>query len=110
MLKSESVGEKTRVAVASVLQWRVPLNPPFLRIAMDNNEVISLSHAQAIGTLCTYNGQITPLAFYDFTDQEVVRARRDEFLEVNTRDFLASLRRMLALNADHSEVRLFPQP
>ncbi len=40
-----SVPEKVKVAVASVLQWRVPFNPPFLNIAMDNNEIITLSKA-----------------------------------------------------------------
>ena len=42
VLKSHA-SEKVKVAVTSVLQWRVPFNPPFLHIQMDNNEIITLT-------------------------------------------------------------------
>lgn len=32
-----SNNNKVKIACASVLQWRIPINPPYLKIQMDNN-------------------------------------------------------------------------
>lgn len=87
-----------RVAIASVLNYRLPKYPKYLDIRLDNNDTYSLTK-NLPGNFCTYYGKVTPLVMENETDST-------DYLLVNTRDLLASLQRMLHMNWDHSKPQL----
>ena len=101
--------EKVRIAVASVLGYRLPASPVSVDVVLDSSDIINLT-AVPPGNLCTYVGRITPLAVeYDEEEEEGGEemttieghlGKRGGLL-INTRDFLASLNRLVALNNEH---------
>jgi hypothetical protein len=87
-----------RVAIASVLSYRLPKNPKYLKLRLDNNDTYCLTK-NLPGSFCTYYGKVNPYIFEKEDDGS-------DYLEVNTRDFLASLQRMLVMNYDHSNPQI----
>ncbi len=105
-----------RVAIASVLAYRLPKHPKYLRIQLDNNDTYSLTK-NLPGNFCTYYGKVSPYVFENNGEGDNIENNLDNqnqnqdpnneaFLEVNTRDFLAALQRMLIMNYDHSNPKL----
>ena len=90
-----------RVAIASVLDYRLPKYPIYLKMKLDKNDAYSLSK-NIPGKFCTYYGKVSPLVHELNSDSGYLNESEEEFLEVSTRDFLASLQRMVAMNYDHS--------
>lgn len=88
-----------RVAIASVLAYRLPKRPNYLKIKLDNNDTYSLTK-KLPGSFCTYYGKVSPYVYE--SDEEDLK----EYLEVSTRDFLAALQRMLIMNYDHSSPQI----
>jgi HEAT repeat protein len=86
-----------RVAITSVLNYRLPKYPKYLDIRLDNNDTYSLTK-NLPGNFCTYYGKVTPLVMESETSTD--------YLLINTRDLLASLQRMLHMNWDHSKPQL----
>ena len=112
-----------RSAIANAFSYRIPKNKKYLDIRLDNNDAYSISN-HLPGSFCTYHGKICPfienknltieqlLENEEYIDSpemntnELLNDNEEEYLEVNTRDFLAALRRMLVMNVDHSHPRL----
>ena len=112
-----------RAAIANAFSYRIPKNKKYLDIRLDNNDAYSISN-HLPGSFCTYHGKICPfienknltieqlLENDEYIDSpemntnEFLNENEEEYLEVNTRDFLAALRRMFAMNIDHSHPRL----
>jgi hypothetical protein len=90
---------KLKVAISSVLSYRIPKNPKYLDVSLERNDAYSLSK-NIPGSLYRYYGKISPVFFEndDITDVE--------YIEVNTRDLLAALQRMLLIKHDHSNPKL----
>ena len=89
---------------------------------LDKNDTYSNTN-NLPGSFCKYNGKIAPVIemnnkqIEDLLDEEeeddeiknernLQNLNEDEFLEVNTRDFLAALQRMLSMNYEHSNPQL----
>ena len=79
------------MAVASVLKWRRPKFPDIISFVLDDNEVISLSK-KPLGVMCTYVGPNNPVTTSD-------ENKCEGFVQVNPRDFLASLQRLLSVKS-----------
>ena len=99
--------ERVRMAAASVLSYRLPENPYKLDLEVELETQQSMSHASGRngftpGQVCRYVGPLTSLTLQDDdrNEQENYFASSPQ-MEVNTRDFLASLHRMLSLNNDY---------
>ena len=75
------------MAVASVLKWRRPIYPDIIAFVMDDNEVISLSK-KPLGVMCEYLGPNIAIT-------ETEENKCEGFVQVNPRDFMASLQRLL---------------
>jgi hypothetical protein len=99
-----------RVAIASVLSYRLPKTPKYLKIRLDSNDTYSITK-NLPGSFCTYYGKVTPYVYYEKENEGLDSSKeekiihngevQEDYLEVNTRDFLASLQRMLVMNYDH---------
>lgn len=112
-----------RVSIANCFSYRLPKTPSYLKIRLDKNDIYSVTH-NLPGSFCTYHGPVTPfienknytieqvLENEDFIDldedneTETMNSNLEEYLEVNTRDFLAALQRMLIMNYDHSNPQI----
>ncbi len=106
-----------RVAICSVLSYRTPKNPKYLKILLDQNDTYSICK-NLPGSFCTYYGKVSPCVHENDDDKEFTMnvnvneatyeqtEDQEEYLEVNTRDFLAALQRMLIMNYDHSNPQL----
>ena len=105
-----------------LLLYRIPKNPKYLKMKLDKNDTYSNTN-NLPGSFCKYNGKIAPVIemnnkqIEDLLDEEeeddeiknernMQNLNEDEFLEVNTRDFLAALQRMLSMNYEHSNPQL----
>ena len=87
------------MAVASVLKWRRPKYPVFINFVLDDNEVISLSK-KPLGIMCTYVGPNDPVT-------ELEENKCEGYVQVNPRDFLAAIQRLLNVkNICNEEVNL----
>lgn len=104
-----------RVAIASVLSYRLPKKPKYLDIRLDSNDTYSITK-NLPGSFCTYYGKVTPYVYFekeiegiDGPNEEKSNPNgevQEDYLEINTRDFLASLQRMLVMNYDHSNPQI----
>lgn len=112
-----------RTAIANVFSYRLPKVQKYLDIRLDKNDTYSVAK-NLPGSFCTYYGNVSPfienknltieqlLDMDDFNDQMELETnpslqnQQEEYLEVNTRDFLAALQRMLLVKYDHSSPRL----
>ena len=86
------------MAICSVLGWRVNQDQnPTLKVNIVSYQVAQHSHITP-GTMCVYNGNLMPCAFIEqgmMTDEEL--PEEDDFVDVNSRDFMAALQRLLAV-------------
>jgi len=90
---------RVRVAVASVLKWRRPKYPDFISFVLEDNEVISLSK-KPLGVMCNYIGPNDPIT-------EIEENKCEGYVQVNPRDFLAALQRLLSTkNLSNEEIIL----
>ncbi len=113
---------EVRRAIANAFSYRIPKNPKYLKMKLDKNDTYSNTN-NLPGSFCKYNGKIAPVIemnnkqIEDLLDEEeeddeiknernLQNLNEDEFLEVNTRDFLAALQRMLSMNYEHSNPQL----
>ena len=112
-----------RVSIANAFSYRVPKVQKYLDVRLDKNDTYSVSN-NLPGSFCTYYGNVSPfienknytiellLDMDDFNDVNDLdnpteeTKQTEEYLEINTRDFLAALQRMLVMNYDHSNPRL----
>jgi len=98
---------KVRMAAFSVLQFRNQADERKLQVdvKLDDNEVIQLNAIQP-GTICRYVGPVTSIIqeksdpFDEKEGPDFNELEQNPFIEVNSRDFLASLLRMINLNSD----------
>jgi HEAT repeat protein len=93
-----------RVAIASVLSFRMPKYPKYLDIRLDKNDTYAITRSLP-GSFCTYYGRVSPYVL-EVEEYEQNNLYNKEYLEVSTRDFLASLQRMLSFNYNHSNPRI----
>ena len=98
--------ERVRMAAASVMSYRLPQNPYkiHLEMVLESQEVSASSLNSFIpGQVCRYMGPLDSLTLQDteHEDQESSFFNESSLMEVNQRDFLASLHRMLSLNNDY---------
>jgi HEAT repeat protein len=116
-----------RVAICSVLAYRTLKSPSYLNIRLDKNDTFSIAKTLP-GSFCTYFGKISPfvtdkiqeekkeiisylndntnLGFSLNEEKEEIILPYDEYLEVNSRDFLASLQRLVSINYNHQNPKL----
>lgn len=78
---------RVRVAVASVLKWRRPRYADVIRFVLEENEVIALAK-KPLGVMCNYVGPNEPVT-------EMEENKCEGCVQVNPRDFLAGLQRLL---------------
>lgn len=97
--------ERVRMAAASVLSYRLPANPYKLHLEMTLEAVDHLQmkgrSSFVPGQVCRYVGPMVSLTLVDEDRGGEEHFVERPVMEVNTRDFLASLHRMLALNNDY---------
>mmetsp|Transcript_21256 Transcript_21256/g.20406 ORF Transcript_21256/g.20406 Transcript_21256/m.20406 type:complete len:222 (+) Transcript_21256:1480-2145(+) len=94
---------KVRMAAASVLSYRLYQNNRHMlvQIKLDSSEVVELN-AIPPGQICKYIGKVSSVISDETAKLEGEELfDEDAFVEVNSRDFLASLHRLLALNSDY---------
>ncbi|EGR34180.1 HEAT repeat protein [Ichthyophthirius multifiliis] len=100
ILKS-SPNYKIKIAITTVLSWRVQKQEKNkLKI-----KIVPYSVAQHYnvnpGTMCIYIGDQTPLAFIDQIENNQEQEEYEEpYIEINTRDFMAALQRLMAIKYD----------
>jgi hypothetical protein len=116
-----------RVAICSVLAYRTLKSPTYLNVRLDKNDTFSIVKTLP-GSFCTYFGKISPyvtdkiqeekkeiktlsndntnLGFSLNEEKEDIGLPYDEYLEVNSRDFLASLQRLVSINYNHQNPKL----
>lgn len=105
-----------KVAIASVLAYRTSKYPNYLDIRLDKNDSFSIAKTLP-GSFCSYYGKISPYVYEKiFSEQEKndkinksfneANNLYEEFLEVNTRDFLAALQRLVSINYNHQKPKL----
>ena len=110
---------EVRKAIANCFSYRIPKNPKYLDIKLDKNDIYSITK-NLPGSFYKYHGKICPVIEMNNKQIEELLneeeegnelnsenkvSSEEEYLEVNTRDFLAALQRMLSMNYDYS----FPQ-
>lgn len=84
------------MAISTVLSWRVSKDSPStvdIRIVPYN--ISDHCHVNP-GTMCVYEGDLTPVAFLEDSERE----NADDSIEINSRDFMAALQRLLAVKFD----------
>ena len=110
-----------RSSIANCFSYRIPKYPKYLNIKLDKNDIYSITK-NLPGSFYKYYGKISPVIEMnnkqiedlleeeeeenEIKDIENKNLNEEEFLEINTRDFLASLQRMLSLNYDHLNPQL----
>ena len=82
-----------------MLSYRVSKNPKYIDVILERNDAYSLSK-NTPGTLYKYYGKVSPVTF------ETENVNDLEYIEINTRDLLAALQRMLLIKHDHSDPKL----
>lgn len=97
-LLKQSDNPKTRMAAASALCWRIPSRPRQLDIRVVHDSV--LVEDSIPGSMVRYIGPCAPVPFVDDTEEA--------YLEVNSRDFLASLQRLVRQEDDEELKGIFP--
>ena len=114
--------EEVRTAIVNALSYRTPKQQKYLTIVLDKNDTYAHSNYLP-GSFCTYHGDVSPfIENKHFTIEQLLESEemldistlnvnqphdtKEQFLEVNTRDFLAAIQRMLGINYDHSNPRL----
>jgi HEAT repeat protein len=115
--------EEVRNAIVNALSYRTPKQPKYLTIILDKNDTYAHSNYLP-GSFCTYHGDVSPfIENKHFTIEQLLESEemldistlnvnqpndntKEQVLEVNTRDFLAAIQRMLGINYDHSNPRL----
>ena len=90
---------KLKVAISSVLSYRVPKNPRYIDVNLERSDAYSLSKNMP-GSLYRYYGKVSPVTFENDNLTDV------EYIEINSRDLLAALQRMLLIKHDHSDPKL----
>lgn len=109
-----------RVSIANSFSYRLPKIPSYLSIRLDKNDTFSVTN-NLPGSFCIYHGKVAPfIENKNYTIEQVLENEElfdlnesslntssseqniEEYLEVNTRDFLAALQRMLIMNYDHA--------
>ena len=113
---------EVRRAIANSFSYRIPKNPKYLKMKLDKNDTYANSN-NLPGSFCKYHGKISPVIEMNTkqiedlleeeeeddeikTEENLQNQNEDEYLEVNTRDFLAALQRMLSMNYDHENPQL----
>ena len=122
---------EVRRAIANALSYRIPKNPNYLEIRLDKNDTNSVCN-NLPGSFCKYYGNISPVIEMNNKDidklleqeelnednddlkthnnnnnnTQYINNITDEYLEVNTRDFLAALQRMLSMNYEHEKPQI----
>ncbi len=96
-----------KVAIIIVLSHRLPKHPEYLNLKLENNSLIP-NKPSLPGSFCTYVGnnfalfpigKITPVSMNNDSD--------NAYLEINSRDLIASLQRLLLVtNADHANPQI----
>jgi len=108
-----------RVAISSVLAYRTTKHPNYLDIRLDQNDSFSVAKSLP-GSFCTYYGKISPYVLErihsekeisnqsaaNLKIEETANLPYEEYLQVNSRDFLAALQRFVSINYDHSNPKL----
>ena len=85
---------KVKVAILSVLSYRIPLTPNYLKIKLDKKQ------CNKPGQIFTYYGNISPIINKE-------NRIENECLEINSQDFLSSLQRMILLSCNHSNPEVY---
>ena len=112
---------EVRSSIANCFSYRIPKYPKYLNIKLDKNDIYSITK-NLPGSFYKYYGKISPVIEMnnkqiedlleeeeeenEIKDTENKNTNEEEYLEVNTRDFLASLQRMLSLEYDHLNPQL----
>ncbi len=91
---------KIKVAIISVLSYRLPKYPKYLSIKIESIEKRSLLNNPP-GNLYKYYGNKIPS---DSENSEI--EEKNEYIEINVRDLLAALQRMLMIKNDHKKPKL----
>jgi len=104
-----------RVAISSVLAFRTTKLPNYLEIRLDRNDTFSIAKTLP-GSFCTYYGKISPYVYERILSEQEQNNQIDlddtsnlpyeEYLQVNSRDFLAALQRLISINYNHSDPKL----
>ena len=97
--------ERVRMAAASVLSFRLPADPYKIELEMlleSHDTVNGRQNAFVPGQVCRYIGPLSSLTLQNEEEaQQENYFNQAPVMEVNQRDFLASLHRMLSLNNDY---------
>jgi hypothetical protein len=92
---------KVRMAAASVVAHRLGADPRRLQVELRLGPRARLA-ARPPGHLCTYHGPLnSPIHLNSNKNDTEMVFEQKPWLEVNARDFLASLQRMIALNNEY---------
>lgn len=108
-----------RNSIANVFGVRYPKTPHYLSMKLEKNDSFALSNQ--FGSFCSYSGNVNPaidLCYYSI--EELIDSdskngnvtikpqsnNSNDYLNVNPRDFLCALNRMLKLEIDHANPRL----
>ena len=121
--------EEIKSAICSVLCYRFPkkIIPFKIKLDSDNKDIFSMNQNMP-GTFFNYQGKICPVLVpctknideileneeidYDVKKNHtnkilnMINDTSDDYLEINQRDFLAALQRMIQINYDHRKPQL----
>jgi len=90
-----------RLAIASVFSYRTPKYPNYLSIKLDPNDN-DYFQINSPGSFCKYIGEID----YNLDEENTLGADYSNYLEVNSRDLLSALQRMITIDYDHSNIQI----
>ena len=103
------------MAISSVLAYRTTKHPNYLEIRLDRNDTFSIAKTLP-GSFCTYYGKISPYVYETILNEQELNNQSnlnktanlpyEEYLQVNSRDFLAALQRLVSINYNHSGPKL----
>ncbi len=78
------------------MKWRRPKCPEMISFVLEDNEVVSLSK-KPLGVMCSYVGPNNPISASEEEN------KCEGLVQVNPRDFLAALQRLLTMRNLYSE-------
>ena len=98
--------KEIKIAILSVFVYRHSVFPNYLEIKLDqsSSSEISKYNSKLPGEFCTYFGKLTSIALDSYEAQS--NNKNKEYLEINTKDFLATLQRLIHMKVDHSSPKI----
>jgi hypothetical protein len=116
-----TIDNSLKIAILIVLSYRLPQNPKYLKIKLQSNTGVLPNRPSLPGTFCTYytgssKGKLNlkPVVIENTEDNignadnenSNISEKSEPYLEINSRDMIASLQRFILTSTDNSNPKI----